>query len=385
MPEVVQICYPGVGGQAAVATGLALEGLGRGVSQGILFYGVEPTAPQYLRLCDEARITHQTLVKKPGLGLAARRKLQKALDACQAKVVLAHHHDTAITASRVTASRAYALVFVEHHSNALKSRRDWLLSGMAHRCADHTVYLTPGYRDAVRARLGRWFKPAETSVIANGLDLSLYPGLHERAVGADEFVIGMQGRMDAGKDFATLLRAFAGASSVPATVPLRLELAGDGPDRQRLERLAAELGISGRVKFLGFVEHGGLIETMRSWDAAVLCTQGETLSMAILEAWALGLPLISNSVPGVGDLIRDKHDGLLVDPSQPALLTEAIHRLIHDAPLRRKLGKKGRKRVEDQFDRRTVGSQYDRLIRRLKLHRMNSPGLTTENPQCFRR
>lgn len=385
MPEVVQICYPGVGGQAAVATGLALEGLGRGVSQGILFYGVEPTAPQYLRLCDDAKISHQTLVKKPGLGLGARRRLQKALDACQAKVVLAHHHDTAITASRISASRAYALVFVEHHSNALKSRKDWLLSGMAHRCADHTVYLTSSYRDTVRARLGRWFNPAETSVIGNGLDLSLYPGLGERALTADEFVIGMQGRMDTGKDYATLLRAFAGASGLTATVPLRLELAGDGPDRLRLEELAAELGISERVKFLGFVEHDALIGTMRGWDAAVLCTQGETLSMAILEAWALGLPLISNGVSGVGDLIRDNHDGLLVDASQPALLTEAIRHLIHDAPLRQKLGRNGRKRVEDQFDRKTVGSQYDRLIQRLKLHRMNGLGLSTENPQCLRR
>ena len=209
--------------------------------------------------------------------------------------------------------------------------------------------------------------------------------LHEQAVTSNEFVIGMQGRMDTGKDFATLLRAFAGVSRLPTGVSLKLELAGDGPDRLHLEDLAAELGIAERVKFLGFVRHDALIEAMRGWNTAVLCTLGETLSMAILEAWALGLPLISNDVSGVGDLIQNNHDGLLVEPSHPALLTEGIQLLINDAPLRRKLGGNGRKRVEDHFDRKTIWAQYERLIQNLKHHGVNALKLTTEKPKYLHR
>ena len=125
--------------------------------------------------------------------------------------------------------------------------------------------------------------------------------------------------------------------------------------------------------------------TDRGWDTAVLCTLGETLSMAILEAWALGLPLISNDVPGVGDLIQNNHDGLLVGPSHPALLTERIQLLVNDAPLRRKLGKNGRKRVEDHFNRKTIWSQYERLIQHLKPHGVNALKFTTEKPKYLHR
>ncbi len=83
MPDIVHLCYPGIGGQAAVATGLALEGQASGVSQGVIFYGIEETAPQYIQLCDEAGIRHCSILKKEGIGLSARKELCKVLDEYQ--------------------------------------------------------------------------------------------------------------------------------------------------------------------------------------------------------------------------------------------------------------------------------------------------------------
>lgn len=337
------------------------------MSQAVIFYGVEETAPQYLQLCDDAQIAHRSIIKKQGFGLSARRQLRKALKEYEPSVVIAHHHDTAITAAlTMPGCRSHSVVFVEHHSNALKTSKDWLLSTVAHRCSDHTVYLTPSYREAVQNKLGRWFNVDKTSVIANGLDLCLYSKATRGDINAGDFVIGMQGRMDAGKDYDTLLHAFALVPEVIGESSIKLDLAGDGPDRSRLEALSKDLGVSDRVTFLGFLKHEELIERMRTWQISTLCTRGETLSIALLESWALELPLISMNVPGVMDLMNDGEDGCLVKPSCPRSLASSIEVLMNNESLRHQLGAAGRNRLEQEFDRSRNWGEYEQMIRSLR-------------------
>ncbi len=91
MIDVLHICYPGVGGQAAVATGLAAEAMHAGSRQAIVFYGTEKTAEQYIDLCETEGIAHKTIVKKPGIGIGARKKLRAAINSFDPEVVIAHH------------------------------------------------------------------------------------------------------------------------------------------------------------------------------------------------------------------------------------------------------------------------------------------------------
>lgn len=362
MSHIVHICYPGIGGQAAVATGLAIEGKLAGATQSIIFYGVEKTADQYIELCDSAGIDHTTIIKQPGIGIGARRKLRAEIKSCNPDVVIAHHHDTCISASfRLLSSACPKVIFVEHHSNALKTKKDWALSCVAHLMSDHTVYLTEAYRDAVKQKWGRFFDQYKTSVIPNGLDLNLYEAISIR----DVKLIGMQGRMDSGKDFRTLIAAFAELYGSGNDHGVSLELIGDGPHREELEAYVSELGLSERVRFTGFLDHADLISHMRQWDIAVLSTQGETLSVAILEAWSLAIPLVGTDVPGVGDLIKDNHDGLLVTPLSASSLSENLSRLIHSDSLRKQLAKQGRFRAEREFNRRTIWGYYASLVRYL--------------------
>ena len=313
MTEVLHICYPGVGGQAAVATGLAVEGMRSDSQQAIVFYGVEPTAGQYTDLCEAEGIAYQSIVKRPGIGIGARRRLHAAIDLYDPDVIIAHHHDTAITAAlHRSGSRGTKVVFVEHHSNALKSRKDWVMSTLAHRLSDHTVYLTESYRSTVQNKTRWFYRPEKTSVIANGLDMCDY--IRREGESENSIVVGMQGRMDAGKDFAVLQQAFALLKKIRPNDDLALELIGDGPDRSHLENNAPE-----GATFTGFLSHGELLKRMRGWDIAVLATEGETLSMAILEAWALGIPMVASDVSGVGDLIQDK----LVNPGERRSLLDA--------------------------------------------------------------
>lgn len=357
MSHVVHICYPGVGGQAAVATGLAKQGMLAGVSQAVVFYGVEPTAQQYIEFCDSAGIAHTTIVKKPGIGLGARKDLLAAIESYQPNVVIAHHHDTCISAClRLFSPDRPKVVFVEHHSNAIKTRKDWVLSALAHKMSAHTVYLTQTYRDVVKEKTGCFFDSRKTCIIPNGLDVDDYETVAPKA----PQVIGMQGRMDAGKDFKTLLDAFV---KLPGN--LSLDLIGDGPTRGALEDYAVMLNVADRVRFTGFLPHADLVSRMRSWDIAVLSTEGETLSMAVLEAWALALPLVGTRVPGVGDLINDGCDGLLANPKSSDSLSEQLQLLVQNKGLRGQLARAGRARVEQEFNRVTVWKKYAQLIRQL--------------------
>ncbi|MFK7910213.1 MAG: glycosyltransferase family 4 protein [Akkermansiaceae bacterium] len=359
MIDVVQICYPGVGGQAAVATGLAVEAAKAGSRHAIVFYGVEQTAEQYVRLCDDHEIPHTTIVKIPGIGIGARRKLRKAINNFGAETVIAHHHDTCITACIGLMVSSKNTIFVEHHSNALKSRKDWILSTLAHQLSDHTVYLTQAYRSRVSEKVGRFHKHEKTSVITNGLDLDLYPDSKQKHAG--EIVIGMQGRMDEGKDFALLLDAFSRLQSDFSDKNLSLELIGDGPHRHGLESCSTS-----NVTFCGFLPHKELVEKMRYWDIAVLATEGETLSMAVLESWALAIPLIASDVPGVGDLIRDGQDGLLFESKSSTALCERLTQIISDQPYADHIGQRGRERVECSYNRKNVWQEYQKLIQNLQ-------------------
>lgn len=364
MPDIVHLCYPGVGGQAAVATGLAIEGSRAGVSHGVVFYGIEATAPQYLQLCEAHDIEHMTIVKQPGFGLSARRQLAQTIRSMAPSIVVSHHHDTAVTVSALTlldcSDDRPLRIFVEHHSNALKSKKDWLLSTLAHRSCDQTVFLTEAYRREVHAKIGRWLDFEKTTVIANGLDLSFYQPVDH---GCDTSVIGMQGRMDTGKDFESLIRAFAIIAKGHQS--LRLELIGDGPHRDRLEKLCRDLSIEARVNFTGFLKHEELIAHMSEWQIAVLMTAGETLSMAILEIWALALPLVSTRVAGVQDLVNDGVDALLVNPADVAALGETLLKLIQESDLAKSLGLAGRDRVLVEFNRQQIWQQYVELSSRV--------------------
>ncbi|BDS05309.1 hypothetical protein NT6N_03490 [Oceaniferula spumae] len=379
MPDIIHICYPGIGGQAAVATGLALEGSRAGVSHGIIFYGVEPTAEQYLTLCEENNIAHKTIVKKPGVGLGARQALSNAIQGMAPKMVISHHHDTAISAAcsgMLKTSKVKPVnVFVEHHSNALKTQKDWVLGALAHRLTDHTVFLTEEYRKIVHARSEFLFKEDRTSVIGNGLELRLYP---RRVISDFKYtVIGMQGRMDSGKDFESVIRAFALLSQSAdydfMVKPLRLELIGDGPDRTKLEALVQELKLTELVSFTGFLSHQSLIKKMQTWHAAVLMTEGETLSMAILEAWALQLPVISTRVSGVKELINDHFDGLLVEPGDSEELAKNLTLVLNNNATARRLGMSGRERVEQEFDRRKIWRSYLDLMNKLSTGSDSTP------------
>jgi glycosyltransferase involved in cell wall biosynthesis len=126
---------------------------------------------------------------------------------------------------------------------------------------------------------------------------------------------------------------------------VELVIAGDGPDRARTEDLARELGLTRRVRFLGWIPHHEIESCYRVADVFVSASVTETQGLALLEAMASGAPVVAARGPGVGDLIETGTNGLLVEPAA-APFAAAIEHILLDPELGRRLGTAARRRAE---------------------------------------
>lgn len=140
---------------------------------------------------------------------------------------------------------------------------------------------------------------------------------------ADTPLIGSVGRLVAIKDIDTLLSAITHTmTDAGAAGRAHLIIAGDGPERDRLEKLAVSLGVSDRVHFLGFQSE--LPQIYGQLDLVVNCSRNEGTPVAIIEAMAAATPVVATRVGGSPDLLQDGRLGLLVPSGDPRSLSEAI-------------------------------------------------------------
>lgn len=159
------------------------------------------------------------------------------------------------------------------------------------------------------------------------------------------------GRLVEKKGFDDLIKAMA--VEAPAA---QLVIIGDGPLRSDLEALAARLGVADQVTFLGSLDHQATLDWFRRADIFVLACKvaadGDRDSMPVVtkEAMAAGLPVISTDEVGVPEMVDDGKTGLLVPPSSPARLAEALALLLADPRRRREMGDAGRRLVAERFD-----------------------------------
>jgi len=168
-------------------------------------------------------------------------------------------------------------------------------------------------------------------------------------------------RLSAEKDFPTLLHAMAQAADrVPA---LQLRLVGDGPERGRLEQLTRELNLEQRVTFLG--DCANVPEQLAQAGFFVSASLTEGISLTLLEAMAVGLPVVATSVGGNPEIVESGRTGLLVPPSNPAALADAMVTLCRQQETWNALGRAGRERVEQHFEVSRMVTDYDDVYREL--------------------
>jgi len=174
------------------------------------------------------------------------------------------------------------------------------------------------------------------------------------------------GRLASIKGFPVLLEACSRLQQ--DQVPFHLSIVGDGPMRGELKRLAAALGLQGTVSFMGSQTQQSIRELMRQATVFALpCVVDERgdrdgIPVALMEAMASGLPVVTTDVSGIPELVRDDDTGLVVPAGQPAPLAAALARALGDGELRDRLASRARQHVETQFDSRQEASRLLRWI-----------------------
>ena len=178
----------------------------------------------------------------------------------------------------------------------------------------------------LKDRLVALGEPASRIVaLRNGVDLKRFsPGDRERArarLGLDGFTLLSVGSLIPRKGHDLIIQALA---QLPDT---QLLIAGSGPMRAELERIAAESGVASRVRFLGEIAHDALSDAYRAADIFVLASSREGWANVLLEALASGTPVVATNVNGTPEVLRDPALSVMVEQRSAPALAEAIRGL----------------------------------------------------------
>jgi teichuronic acid biosynthesis glycosyltransferase TuaC len=207
-------------------------------------------------------------------------------------------------------------------------------------------------REQVLEEMGR---SCRTSVVYNGADPDLFAAGSE--LSSDPVVLSV-GNLIPIKGHELLVRA---ASSLASEFPtLRWEFIGDGPERSRLQTLARDLDVDGRVRFLGRHSRKDVAAAMQRCTLFVLASRYEGLGNVYLEAMSAGKAVIGCRGQGIAEVIRHGSNGFLVGPDNEKELALALAMLLRDKPRREALGMAARDTV---LDRLTLAHQAGNLAR----------------------
>ncbi|WP_165066884.1 glycosyltransferase [Paludisphaera rhizosphaerae] len=314
------------------------------------------------RLAAEAEALGTRVVcvdKRPGIRPETFGRLRNAIAELQPDVVHTHQVGALFYSGPVA---GVPIVHTEHGKAGDDiPRRRWL--GRLAGCFA-TRYCCVS-KDIADELLERRIVPArKIMVVPNGIDLSRFRGRTTRAdcraslgIPAGVPVVGTVGRLDEVKRQDVLIRAFG--RLLGHVSEAHLLIVGDGPQGAELRQLAESLDIAGRVHFTGYQPRPE--EFLAAMDVFGLSSRSEGMPLAVLEAWAAGLPVVATRVGGLPELIDDGRSGVLVDNGNEAAFAQALANLIVEPTVALELGECGRRRVEADYSLSRMIQTYERI------------------------
>lgn len=265
-----------------------------------------------------------------------------AMSALTRRELVAHARDSGVDVVNVhcvSSNARYALAISRTLGVPLVVSVHGELSGDAARVYQRSGYLRRSWRDVIAAAdvvtapsayaldEAEAFWGAELGerarVVPNGVDLALFACARRASGRPFAFAAG---RLVANKGFDVLVEAWAG---LPVG-DLDLVIAGDGPARHDLERHIGERGLAARITLIGSLSQVELARRLAAATVFVLPSRAEAFGLAVLESMAARTPVIATAVGGVPELIEDGVTGLLVAPSDPAALRDAILNVLRE-------------------------------------------------------
>jgi len=303
--------------------------------------------------------------------LTSIRRLAKLIESGAYDVIHTHlSHDlwTIVPALKLSGSKAR--LYLTKHMGSFVSKRD-LFHRYLYNRVDH-IFAISGYVEESILRTCP-VKKEKISILSPGISLREFDRSRFKSsdlrnsfnISEDVIVIGMIGRISPGKGHEQILQAVKILKDKNAG-KLLLIVAGSAAEsekvyEQRIIELAKNLDVMNIAKFLGF--RSDVPELMAAMDLLVFPSHEESFGVTLIEALAMGLPIIASNTAGIPDIIVNGETGLLVPPRDPESLANAIWGLINNKELRSQFSVKGRKRAEKYFNEEEIISKLEKFYK----------------------
>lgn len=264
----------------------------------------------------------------------------------------------------VVAARRARVPGAVHTVHGLHAQEPWwgpTEKRLAATLTDQVVGVSPALSDYLTNRCGVPSRKVVT--LSNGVDLSRFGGTEpmplreELGLASGAFIFGTVARLAPVKNLDLGIAALP--QLVSQGVDAHFVLAGDGPERHRLEGVAAAAGLAPRVHFLG--ELAAPNRFLAALDAFTLTSHAEGTSISLLEAMASRLPCVVTSVGGNPDVVAQGEAGILIPDDDTIALAEALLLLARDTAHRTALGERARQRVVAAYSLEAMVSAYLQL------------------------
>jgi glycosyltransferase involved in cell wall biosynthesis len=296
--------------------------------------------------------------------MAIVRAVSRIVTVFSPDVVHSHRYKENLLAWLVTrAMRKIRLISTQHGMPELAGRdidilarlRIWLSFRLLSCFFDCTVVVSAEMLQSLVGSYG--FTDKSVKRVYNGICLPETMIQHANK----RMTVGSAGRLFPVKDYSLMVEI---AKLVVAQSDMvDFVLAGDGPERHRLEEKARNAGLHGRFRFLGHQDDMDLF--YKSLDVYINTSLHEGIPMSVLEAMSYGLPIVAPKVGGFPEIVEEGISGYLIDDRDPSVFSARCVRLLSDQEEREKMAKAARQRVVDHFSREAMTTQYRQLYREL--------------------
>jgi glycosyltransferase involved in cell wall biosynthesis len=216
--------------------------------------------------------------------------------------------------------------------------------------------------------------------VYSGMELDKFYGVKEKidcgkkqgelGIDSEDFVIGNVARLEKRKGHKFLIDAFEKVIEERKGCPLKLLIIGEGDERGNLENYVRELNLGEKVIFTGYRED--VEELMALMDILVLTSLREGLPRVLVQAAAVGIPLVAFNVDGVPEIIKDNHNGFLIRTKDVEQLANRIVRYIDNKKLVLLHGQKGREFIKDKWSIKDMVRRTDQIYNHLVKKKINN-------------
>ena len=261
------------------------------------------------------------------------------------------------TLGRIAAifAKVPVVVSTEHNTNFDQGFIKRLVKKILSLFTAKIIAASVAIRDFSMAKDG--INPKKFIVINYGIDLTDYPFRGFQPINPDKITAGVIARLEEQKGHLYLIKALP--RIIQKYPSFKLQLIGGGSLLEKLEKEAAALDINNAIEFLG--DRQDIPELLPKLDVFILPSLWEGLGIAILEAQAVGVPVLASNVGGIKEIVKDGETGLLFEPKDSPAIFNSIARLVANPDLTAKIVEQANKQVRADFDYKIMVRNYTDL------------------------